>query len=481
VTAVRLSLRPVPVAWLWAGGTAALVAATLAAVHAQSGRMLLAGLALIAVAALAYLAVWTSPSTIVALAVMATVFSGNDRFGLPIGADRILIALALGSIVLRLPGWRPERRVVLRPLHAVAAMAVAYAVVNAFAAHTLFTQEGFFGLLDKVGIVPILAFVLAPALFGSRRQRDVLLTALVALGAYLGLTAMAEAFNLHTLVWPRYILDPSVGLHVDRVRGPFVEAVAMGLGLYACAVAAAVALATWTRTWPRVVAGIVLLVDIGGTLFTVTRAVWLATAVSTVLAMLVSPTTRRYLTPAVAVGIVALLAAFVVVPGFARQAEQRSNDQNPIYDRLVTDAAAVRAVRAHPLFGVGWGRWLDVNTEYIRQGANYPISPNAGNIEVHNVLLSNAAQLGIIGTVLWLGALLAAVGAALLRPGPAALDPWRVALVALTLHYAIVGAFGPLSYAFPNLLLWLWAGITAMGHTSVAAASPDIDLVAEGA
>lgn len=468
IALVRQPLRPLPLGLVVAGGLAAVTIGAVGSLVTDRAVPLLAVLALLAVAALAYLGTWTSPALLVALATGATVFSGNDRFGLPLGVDRLLFAAAFLSMLLQLPNAAPDRRLTLRPMHALLALAATYCVLNAFAAGTLFTQTGIFGLLDKIGIMPMLAFTLAPRLFGTPTHRDLLLRVLVGVGAYLGVTAIGEAFDLHFLVWPKYILDPTVGLHFDRVRGPFVEAVAMGLALYACAVAAGVALAIWRTRRSRLFALAVLGVDVLGTIFTLTRAVWLATVASTVIALAASPTTRRYLTPAVAFGAMALACAMLLVPGFAQHAEERSNDRNPVNDRLVTDAAAIRAVQAQPLFGVGWGRWLDVNTDYIENGPNYPISPNAAKIEIHNVWLSNAAQLGLIGVALWMGALGAALAAALVRPGPADLDPWRLGLIALVVHFAIVGSFGPLSYAFPNLLLWLWAGVTAIGHTSSA-------------
>jgi putative inorganic carbon (hco3(-)) transporter len=53
------------------------------------------------------------------------------------------------------------------------------------------------------------------------------------------------------LVWPRHITDATVGVHADRARGPFVEAVSKGTALYACAVAAVMAAALWHRpVWP---------------------------------------------------------------------------------------------------------------------------------------------------------------------------------------------------------------------------------------
>src|SRR5438093_1302521 len=83
--------------------------------------------------------------------------------------------------------------------------------------------------------------------------------ALVALGAYLGLTAVFEGLGLDALIVPRYIADPGAGIHFGRARGPFVEAVADGLALFGCGVAAAVAFTHWRAPWARRLALAVML------------------------------------------------------------------------------------------------------------------------------------------------------------------------------------------------------------------------------
>ena len=54
-------------------------------------------------------------------------------------------------------------------------------------------------------------------IYTTERKRQMLLTALVVLGAYLGLTALFEMAGPHALVWPKYIMDPNYGIHFGRV------------------------------------------------------------------------------------------------------------------------------------------------------------------------------------------------------------------------------------------------------------------------
>ena len=39
-------------------------------------------------------------------------------------------------------------------------------------------------------------------------------------------TAVAFLLDARSLIFPRFILDESLGIHVDRARGPFLQAVA---------------------------------------------------------------------------------------------------------------------------------------------------------------------------------------------------------------------------------------------------------------
>ncbi|MCU1373658.1 MAG: O-antigen ligase protein [Actinomycetia bacterium] len=454
------------------GGLLVVIVAGAAGIVTSSLTLLLGAFGLVALAAAGYLGTYASPALLISLALASEVLNGNaKRLGLPISPDRVLLVAALATMLLRLPSYQPTRSLVWRPVHALLAATAAYGVVSALAAHTLTTSDGIFALLDRLGIVPFLVFTIAPLVFGDRRARDTLLLVLVGLGIYLGVTALAEALGLKWLEFPAYIKDPNVGIHYGRARGPFVEAVADGLGLYGCAVASAIGFWLWKgHVGRRRLAAASVVLCLGGTIFTLTRAVWLATVVASLLALLANQRTRRMLAPTVGVGLVALAAAIFFVPGFAHNADERSSAQRPLWDRYNSNSAAVRAVEDHPLFGVGFQAWRQENSRYLRLSQDYPLTGT--DIEIHNVALSHAAELGLVGLVLWGTAFVAGIGGAIFRPGPTELDPWRLGMVALAVHWLIVAAFGPLSYPFPNLLLWTWAGVCSVGHLSTRERAP---------
>jgi O-antigen ligase len=112
--------------------------------------------------------------------------------------------------------------------------------------------------------------------------------------------------------------------------------------------------------------------------------------------------------------------------------------------------------------GFGWQTFQAQSAPYFVQAADYPaIGVGQG---VHNVFLSNAAELGIPGAFLWLCGLVLAIGGALVRRAPPGLGAWRVALVALAIQWVIVASLTPLAWAFPTLVLWTWAGVLTAGR-----------------
>jgi O-antigen ligase len=408
-------------------------------------------------------AVWRlDPAWVFCGGLAAMMFSGHWTdlgfpSGMPLKPDRLLLLAAFGMVLLRTPGARDRPPIRLRPIHGLLALTLVYAFFSAWAAGTLSDQTALFGLIDRFGLLPFLAFAIAPAMFQTAAQRRVLVGTLVAIGGYLGLTAIFEIVNFKAGVFPSYIMDPDVGITWGRARGPFVQSNALGLVLFASLAACAVALTAHPSRRTRVLLYVVAGLCLAGTFLTLTRAVWVAAVLSTAVVAVFSPAVRRRVVPLALVAAAGVGLALVAVPGLHDRTTARTEDQRPIWDRYNSNAAAVRILDEKPLFGVGWGRYHEVNAEYLRQGGSYPLT--GVGLEVHNVALGNAAELGLIGGLLWAAALLGAVFSPMLRRLPGTHDPWRLALVAVGTNWLVVAMFVPLGYPLPNMMIWLLAGI----------------------
>jgi O-antigen ligase len=400
------------------------------------------------------------PAWTLSAGIVATMFAGRwQDIGIDVGLGphRVLLAVGALAVLLRTPPARDRPRLELGAVHFVLAAATAYAVTSAILAGTAMRSTSQFMLLDDYGVLPFLMFLVAPLAFRTERQRTILLGSLIATGAYLGVTAVLEKLHLYDLVVPSYIGDPSIGTHFGRARGPFVEAGADGLALYACAVAAAIALAGRSARWQRsAAAGVVILAPVG-LLLTVTRSVWIAGVAATVLAMVSTPGLRRFVVPAAVMGVAAVLVAFTVIPGLAQQANNREGDKSSVWERQNTTAAGLRMIAARPLVGFGWDRANDRLEPYFRMDPDIPlVGARAG---FHNVYLQYGVSLGLLGLGLWLlGGALAVRGAFTGRTPPE-LRPWAVGLKAIVLAWVAVSLSTPASYVFSTVLLWTWAGV----------------------
>lgn len=411
--------------------------------------------------------IWSvDPAWTISAALVLTVFSGNWQAmglpGFPFLPDRLLLAAGIVALLIRAPGASDRPVFRRRAVHWLLGLAAAYAIIDAFVAHTLTTNEGFFKLADRFGVIPFVLFGVAPLVYRTERQRRILLGFMLGLGLYLGLTALFEITGAAGLVVPHYMLNPnlgvgeanSVGVVVNRARGPFLDGISNGAGMFDCAVAAAVALTCWRNRWARALACVVIVLSALGCLFTLQRTVWVAAVVGVLAAMLWNPRLRRYVIPAVVSGAVLVGLAFALIPGLDQSASSRLNDQFTVWDRQNLTAAGVRMLDARPLLGFGWNRVPAAEGPYLIQPATYPLT--AAGVFIHNTFLSNAVELGVIGALLWLIAMSAALISPVLQRGPPA---WRTSLVAVAAFWAVTAWFYPLPLSFPLTFLMLWAGV----------------------
>jgi putative inorganic carbon (hco3(-)) transporter len=411
-----------------------------------------------ALPATAYVVWHAHPAAVLSAGIGLSIFSGSWKYmSFPelVAPDRLLIAAAIVTVILRAPQIRDRPPIHVRPIHWLLAATVAYIVASALAAGT-FDKAALLRLSDRIGVVGFVLFALAPAIFAKAQHRSILLGCLVAVGLYLAVTSFFEALGLTALVYPRYISDPAIGIHVGRARGPFLEAVGNGTAIYIGLVAAVIAARTWQTRWQRNVAGVTVLLCAGALVFTLTRSVWVGAAAATVATMLAHPQLRRWLLPVALAAALMTAGTIAVVPGLGEKVQARESSKGPIWDRLNLSRAALNMAEARPLVGFGWDRFKAVGTDYFQQG-DFPLTAGVG-VNVHSAYLSNLAELGLAGTSLWLLSTVLVVWMALRRRGPPELEPWRYGLIAISVLFFVVSAF-VYPYLFGVVVLWMWAGI----------------------
>jgi O-antigen ligase len=431
--------------------------------------------AVVAIVSMAVIVWRIEPAYTLSAAIFLTPFAGNwPQLGVPgpLSPDRLLLAGGIVALLLRAPPVSDRPKLQITGTHWLLALAAAYALGSAYLANTLSDRDAFFRIVDALGIMPFLVFLIAPLAFATPRQRQVLLATFVALAAYLGLTTLFETAKLDALVFPKYILDPTYGIHVGRGRGPFVDAVANGLALYTCAVACAIAAASWRSSYARALAVSTGLLCVVGAFLSLERSVWIGVVVGTTIAMLATRGLRVYFVPVAVAVTVAVAASLILIPGLSHNARQRAENSSTVWDRKNLARAAINMVEAKPLFGFGWNRFTSDSRDYFQQAFDYPLTATKSG--VHNTPLNYAVDLGLVGSTLWLLGVLFGVGTALATRVPPDLVAWRTGLLAIAMASLVVVNSVPPT-AWLNRSLWLFAGVVYSARYAALGMSRDSD------
>ncbi len=407
------------------------------------------------------LAVW------LLLAGIATnlVNGASGYLGLPISPDRLLIPLAL--LLMAADGRRQVR---LRPgrLHLLVGALVAWTLASMAWYGNLADQVAFFAFLDRL-LMPFVLYLSAPWFFHTKRHRDLLLALLTGIALYLGLTAVLEMYA-PGLVFPRYIVDAAVGMQFGRARGPFAAAEAMGMACVVCGFAAGLQAKRARGIW-RAVATVAAVLAFVGVALTLTRSTWVGAAAGVVAAPLVSPWLRRWIPAGVGAAGLVGTALVLSIPQIGDTAVRRFEAASSVYDRLGSNDAAFALLADRPLTGIGWRRFYPDGSDWFRQSDAYPM--NNVVIEIHNVLLSRAAELGIPAALVLLAIWVLGPLRTVRHPVTGDLEGWRLLTAATFAAWVFTGLFGPLALPFPTYVVWLIAGVAAVPDLSCPSLAHD--------
>ena len=325
------------------------------------------------------------PSVLYVAAMGVFLFRPPDLFSFYV--DRIAFGVLLFFVVLRTMALRdklPFFAGISLPMLALAALAVFRALRESFDAQN-------WSILASKFIVPFVLFHLAVLIFRNESQRRHFEIFVILTLTYLVFTAIAFLVDVRVLIFPRFILDESIGFHADRARGPFLQAVANGVSLNVLGIIV-IALAQERKTFVRLL-WLALPVAV---LATMTRAVWISFAASTI--VLGFRLVERRLQAACA-----LLALIGIVTGLAIGFSDRSL-KTALWDRT-GERGPVTARLA--VYEAGWGMFLErpftgwpaggMYAELGRRMEGYHLR----TFYVHNTYLALLVEFGLPGLVVY--------------------------------------------------------------------------------
>jgi putative inorganic carbon (hco3(-)) transporter len=368
--------------------------------------------------------------------------------------DRVAFILLVLGVVGRAAVTRQRLLVADRatwPMIGLSCLAVASVVQQPF-------DPQAWSLLAAKFFVPFALFHLAGLVFREERQlRQFEAFALVVL-AYLCFMSIAFLVGAKSLIFPRFILDESLGYHADRARGPLLQAVANGVSLNLLGVLALHAL---LRGRMRGIKAAVLLASLPvAILATMTRAVWISFAVS-VGVLIFRSHNRRLRRICVALTIVGVLGLLIALSfdDQRRSLTDRLHETGPLDFRQAVYAGGWQMFLEKPF--LGWGA-NQMPAELARHVSGY----KEKELFPHNTYLEILVEHGIFGLALYVWLMLEILRLARGRvPGSERggllnqqfHDLWPVLLVIYWSNAAVV----VMNYQFVNGLLFTMAGMLA--------------------
>ena len=325
------------------------------------------------------------PSILYVTAMAIFLFRPPDLFSFY--ADRIAFGILIFFVALRTMALRdkiPFFAGLSLPMAGLMALAVFRALREPFDAQT-------WSIIASKFIVPFALFHLAALIFrGASQRRHFEVFAILAL-AYLVFIAIAFLADARSLIFPRFILDESLGFHADRARGPFLQAVANGVSLNLLGILV-IALAQERKTVVRLLWLVLPL----AVLATMTRAVWISFAVSTIILgfRLVKRRLQAVCTLLAVAGLLLGMAIGLGNHSLKAALWDRTGERGPVDARLAVYDAGWAMFQERPL--TGWAA-SGMYAELARRMEGYHLR----TFYVHNTYLALLVEFGVPGLALY--------------------------------------------------------------------------------
>lgn len=297
---------------------------------------------------------------------------------------------------------------------------------------------------------------------------------LSALGIYLALTGLAELAGQWSLVFPRYISDPTLGIHFGRARGPELNSASLGVYLTVCLWCAWLLRPEVRRNWQLVLLAAVPLMMLG-IYATLTRSTWiglLASAAVVGFLQLHKSWRLPVFTLAALVSMFVLAAAWDSVVNVERETTA-SESGHSVDQRKSFTYVSWHMFKDHPLFGVGFGRFYDQKLPYLSDRSQDFELESLRQLHHHNTLLSLLTETGMLGLAAFLALLTAWARSAWSLIRDVKLPVWQrsqgLLMLAVIVTYLSSAVFHDLTLLpSQQWILFLVAGLTMNVRLSTA-------------
>jgi O-antigen ligase len=254
-------------------------------------------------------------------------------------------------------------------------------------------------------LFPFVAFVFAKRFLTTERALSFFLHTLFYFGVYLAVIAFFEFFGLRQYVYPEFINDPKVLLHLDRARGPFLNSAINGLALivgFICGMH----LFSFKQGFGKIFHLAMLSLFFPAVFFTLTRSIYLCFLFVLAMSLFAYRTSfPKWKTFALPMCLVCVLA-FSFTPRLS-SSERRAGGIGQIEEILIREALLKRSIvmiADNPVLGVGLGQFIPASVAKYK--GVVPIPETSEEQTQHNQLIGMTVELGFVGVLVYLAILI---------------------------------------------------------------------------
>ncbi len=338
-------------------------------------------------------------------------FASFDMGPIPLTIDRVLLLVLLATYLVQRRFGRTDPK----PVCWADGLVVAFLGVLVFSGF----YGGWFASAAAPGnkydpifrlvagyTIPVMLYWMARQASVGRREVAMAQGFLAVLGVYLATTGILEITGQWWAVFPKYIADPTVGIHFGRARGPMCHSVSYGLYMGICT------LALWLWQWRfgrvgRLVIFCLMPLMLAAIYYSYTRSVWMGTGLGLVVAL--GLTLRGAWRPLV----VSSMVAGALLVGIAKMDSLKSFDREQSAEDT-GKSVDLRGAFAYiswqmfldrPMLGVGFGQFPEKKLPYLTdRGTSLNLEATRPFVH-HNMFLSILTETGLIGFAVYLGVL----------------------------------------------------------------------------
>ncbi len=370
--------------------------------------------------------------------------------------DRIALFALIFVVLLRTLALQQPLRIagpVTLPMLGLLSLAFCSVLVEPYAPEN-------WSLFAAKWLVPFVLYHLAGLVFTDATSIRRFEMFMIAVLAYLSVTAIFFLIDARSLIYPRFILDESIGMHADRARGPFLQAVANGVTLNLLGL---VALDSFRRKRLRGTLALMFMLALPlAILATKTRAVWASFAASVLLLPLLSSSGRvRRACFCVLIFSTVGIGSFSLMDNTNTSFTQRLQERGPVEFRMGMYVAGWEMFLEKPI--AGWSA-NSIQPELARRISNF----HPPFFLFHNTYLEIVVRHGLLGLALYVWVIIDLFRLGRLRRRSAPLEndnfldaEFRKIWPFLLAVYLFNASFVVMGYQFVNGLLFTIAGILA--------------------